>query len=667
MNAKLYKLIKYYLNIYKMKEPIKDLNQINKDFKLFLNQIKKDKSYDSVLIEKAFNFAKKAHLYQTRKNGEPFISHPLEVAKIVFSLGLDSQSVISAFLHDVVEDTDYTLNDIKSNFTKEISLIVDGLTKIDNVDKSSSEENKIKTLKKILLASAKDIRVLLIKICDRLHNMRTLGYVKEKEKQVKTARETLLIYVPIAQKIGLYSLKWELEDLSFKYLDPEMFKFIKNKLNMKREERDKVVSKAVFEIKEFLKSNDVSDKVIVLGRPKNFYSIYKKIKEKAKDFDDLFDLYAIRIITEDIGQCYTILGLLHEQFQSFPNRLKDYIANPKSNGYQSLHTVIFSRAIKNPVEIQIRTSEMHKLAEFGIAAHWRYKHLKEDKKFEKKISWLREVIQWEKEHKDNQEFLKLLKFDFFKDEIFVFTPKNDVITLPEKSTVLDFAYAIHTDIGNKAIKGKVNGEFTTIDRSLHSGDIVHIITKNNSKPHDKWLSFVKTSKARSKIREALNIKHSGKLSEFDDDIPFETLIKKIKNISNYKKIKKTGGCTFKYGDQIVGVIGKKGELTIHNASCDNAKYTLNKKVPLSWVKETNKQVTIKMVLKDRYGILIDVLNIVSGFNLNVSKLNTKVNKDSSVDLSIKILDGVYMDDLVKKLKSIDGLDSVIVTRSIFDF
>ncbi len=646
---------------------IKDLSQINKDFNKFLLELKKDKDYDINLIKKAYTFAKKAHLYQTRKTGEPYISHPVEVAKIAFQLGLDTSSIVAALLHDVVEDTNYTLKDIENEFSSEIALIVDGLTKIDVFDKSKKEEQKIETLRKILLASAKDIRILLIKLSDRLHNMRTLSNIKSKEKKLRISKETLLIYVPIAQKIGTYSLKWELEDLSFKYIDPDMYQYIKKKLNMKREEREKVVEKAVNEIKEFLKKNKMLDKVIVLGRPKNFYSIYKKIKDKAKQFEELYDLYAIRIITKDVGTCYVILGLLHEQFQSFPNRLKDYIANPKANGYQSLHTVIFSREINNPVEIQIRTEEMHKLAEFGIAAHWKYKNLKEDKKFEKKISWLREVMQWEKEHKDNQEFLKLLKFDFFEDEIFIFTPKNDIITLPEKSTVLDFAYAVHSDIGNKAVKGKINGVVSTLDKELKSGDIVEIITQNNSKPHERYLSFVKTSKARAKIREAVNIKHSGKINPIEAKIPFETLITKIKNLEKFKKIKKAGGCDFTYGDHIVGVINKKGELIIHNANCENAKYTIHKKIPLYWEKEKNKQVTINMILKDRYGLLIDILNVISEYNLKVFKMNTKVNKDASVDLSLKVLDGPYMNQLISKLKEIDNVDSVKISRSIFDF
>lgn len=641
----------------------KDLNNVNEKFESFIQSLD-SKKYNLQNIKNAYEFAKKAHVYQRRKSGEPFICHPLAVAEIVYSmLGLDESSIIAALLHDVAEDTEYTLKDIKELFGEEVMQIVNGLTKIDIFDKAKGSEN-IETLRKILLASAKDIRILLIKLSDRLHNMRTMSDMPA-EKKERISKETLLIYAPIAQKIGIYSLKWELEDLSLKYIDPETYAFLKSKLKLKREEREEIVKLGVEEIKTFLKNHKINQGIIVLGRPKNFYSIYKKIKNKTKEFDEILDLYAIRIITKDISQCYLILGLLHEHFQSFPNKLKDYIANPKSNGYQSLHTVIFSKTIKSPVEIQIRTEEMHKLAEFGIAAHWKYKNIKEDKKFDKKISWLREVLQWEKEHKDNQEFLKLLKYDFFEDEIFVFTPKSDILTLPESSTALDFAYAVHTDIGNKAVKCKINGIISTIDKILKSGDIVNIITQSNSRPQEKWLHFVKTSKARSKIRDALNIKHSGKKDLFETDISFDDLKNRIFRIEEFKKIRKAGCCNIIYGDHIVGVISKEKELVVHNASCENSRYTLNKKIQLSWKKEKNKKVTLIIDLKEKYGLLIDVLNIFTEFNLNISNLNTKVNKDGSVHMEIKVLDGPYMESLQIKLKELDNVESVKIIRGFF--
>ena len=651
-------------------EKRKTIFDIDIEFEEFLKKLN-SKLYVKKHIRDAYNLARKAHSGQVRKNGNPYILHPFEVTKIVVDLGLDEPSVISAILHDVVEDTNYTLKDIIDLFGKEVGIIVDGLTKISLVGNEKhireiKKERDVETLRKILLASAKDIRILLIKIADRLHNMRTLHFL-DSEKRKKIANDTLLIYVPIAQKIGLYKIKWELEDLAFKYKNSEMYKYIKNKINLKRIDREETILKAVFRIKEHLmKNNYGSKKITVLGRPKNFYSIYKKIKYDAKKFEDLYDLYAIRIIVKSIADCYIVLGLLHDSFQAFPDRLKDYIANPKSNGYQSIHTVIFCPTIKQPVEIQIRTDEMHKLAEFGIAAHWKYKNIGEDKKFEKKISWLREVMVWEKEHENNSDFLKLLKFDFFGDEIFIFTPKNDIITLPENATVLDFAYEVHSQIGNTAYKAKVNGLISTLDRILKSGDIVEIITNKSVKPNKRWLKFVKTSKSKIRIRNALNLKYNGKkLKDFKEEVPFEVLKTKILRLNEFKKVRNAKCCHIDYQDQIIGVFKNKHELVIHNASCDNAKYTIYNKIALSWKEEKSKIITLSMILKDKIGLLIDVLNIFGEFNLNLNKVNSKVNKDGSVNMEIKIEDGIYVDNLVKRLNKLDSVENIKVIRGLF--
>ncbi len=638
----------------------KDLSEINKDFKDFLDNLKP--GHNKKLIEEAYEFSKKAHIYQKRKSGEPFISHPLNVARIVADLGMDDQSIIAALLHDVVEDTEVNLEQIRKEFGEEIELLVDGLTKITGFGRKKEEVN-IEALRKVLLASAKDIRILIIKLCDRLHNMRTIRDMSE-EKKTRISKETILIYVPIAQKVGLYSLKWELEDLAFKYTDSEMYNLIKDKVNLKRTQREIIVEKSVKEIKDVLDANNVKN-VLVLGRPKNFYSIYKKIKDKAKTFEDIFDLYAIRIIVKDITSCYTVLGVLHENFQAFPDKLKDYITNPKANGYQSIHSVIFSRAIKCPVELQIRTENMHKLAEFGIAAHWRYKNLKEDKKFEKKIGWLREVLQWENEHKDSAEFLKLLKFDFFEDEIFTFTPKNDVIVLPENATVLDFAYAVHTEIGERAYKAKINGSMTTIDKTLKSGDIIEIITSKSVKPSEKWLTFVKTNKAKLKIRNSIQLKHSGKQNIEVDEVLFSKLRSKITRIDEFKKVRKAGCCKIDYGDQIVGVLGKNKELVIHNASCNNAKHTISEKIQLRWKEEKEKEITITMILKDKIGLLMDILNTFSSQNVNILSVNSKSLKNGDVNMTVTLLDGPYVEELATKLKKLEAVENVKISRGLF--
>lgn len=643
---------------------LQTLTDVNNEFTSFLGTLDKE-TYDKDSIKKAYEFAKKAHAFQRRRSGEPYIMHPVEVAKIVASFGMDNASIMAALLHDTVEDTEVTLIDVKKEFSEEIALLVDGLSKITQFGdrkKTIDFDEHISSLRKILLASAKDIRILIIKLCDRLHNMRTLKELPE-VKRVKKSQETMQIYVPIAQKIGIYALKWELEDLAFKFLNPDMFQEIKKRVGLKREEREEIVKKAVKDLKTEI---HFDKDVIVLGRPKNFYSIYKKIKNKSKEFEDIYDLYAIRIICKNVGECYTILGKCHEQFKIFPNRLKDYIANPKSNGYESIHTVVYSQAIKSPVELQIRTEDMNKLAEFGIAAHWKYKNLKEDKKFEQKISWLREVLQWEKEHADNQEFLKLLKFDFFEDEIFVFTPKNKVITLPEGASALDMAYAIHTEIGDHAYKCKVNGSVYTIDKTLKSGDIVEIIVNPSTKPNEKWLKFVRTSKARLKIRDYLDLKLKKSRKETSHSMTTEELFKKIARIETYKHVKVAGCCTFEYGDQLVGVFSKDKKIVIHNASCPNAKFSVSKKVPLRWIEEKEKEVTLYLTFNDRYGLVVDLLSIFSNYNANCTKMNTKVSKGGLVNMTVKLLDDDFIEKMVEDIKELDSLQSIKVARGILE-
>jgi GTP pyrophosphokinase len=653
------------INTYVKGPELKTIEIIDEDFEKFYGIISLD--FEKKKIREAYEFSKKAHAPQKRKSGEPYLLHPLAVATMVHSLGLDSNSIIAALLHDVVEDTDTSSNEIKQMFGDEVSMIVDGLTKIDGFAKTKSDE-KIEALRKVLLASAKDIRILIIKLCDRLHNMRTLGH-QSLEKKERIAKETMLIYAPIAQKIGLYSIKWELEDLSFKYINPDMYQFVKGKVNMQRKDREEVLDKAVIEIKNVLDTNKFKYKS-VLGRPKNFYSIYKKIKNNAKTFEDIYDLYAIRINVDSISDCYTLLGHIHDKFQAFPDRLKDYIANPKLNGYQSIHTTIFSKAINCPVEIQIRTEDMHKLAEFGVAAHWRYKTLKEDKKFDKKIAWLREVMMWEKEHKDNDEFMKLLKFDFFENEIFVFTPKNDVIVLPEDATVLDFAYSVHTEVGDKAFKGKVNGAACTLDKKLNSGDIVEVIINPNGKPSEKWLKFVQTNKARIKIRNTLNLKKSGPNNITVDDELFDTLKLKIKSIEDFKKTRKAGCCDFTYGEEIVGVIGGKGkdrELVVHNVDCDNAKFTINEKIGLKWKEQKTKEIVFELVLKDKIGLLMDILNLFASKNVSIVSINSKVLKNGDTNMILVLDEGNYIESLERKLREFSFVRSLKLKKKFFKF
>jgi guanosine-3',5'-bis(diphosphate) 3'-pyrophosphohydrolase len=455
---------------------------------------------DLNLVKKAYRYSIKAHQSQNRYSGQPYIFHLLEVAKILADLELDMITITAGILHDVIEDTDTQLSTIKEEFGEEIAMLVNGVTKLSRISFKTQEEQQAENFRKMFLAMAEDVRVILIKLADRLNNMRTLQYIQP-FRRLKIARETLDIYVPIANRLGISKIQWELEDLSLLYLEPIQYKAVVNRISKNRLEREKYVES----IKEIIKKElqKVKIEAEIHGRPKNIYSIYKKMKEREKDFFQIYDLIAIRIICNSVKDCYAILGLLHSIWKPMPGRFKDYIAMPKSNMYQSLHTTVVTFQ-GEPLEIQIRTWEMHKTAEYGIAAHWKYKEkidLKKDKKLEERLSWLRQILEWQKDLKDPKEFMESLKIGLFQDEVFTFTPKGDVKILPSGSTPIDFAYIIHTDVGHSCVGAKVNKKIVPLDYKLKSGDIVEILTsKLNRNPSRDWLKLVKTSGAKNKIR-----------------------------------------------------------------------------------------------------------------------------------------------------------------------
>ncbi len=452
-------------------------------------------------IKKAYDLANTMHKDQLRKSGEPYFVHPLAVAKILAELGMDENTIVAGLLHDVVEDTQYTKAELEVDFGSEVALLVDGVTKLGSLVFESKEERQAENLRKMFLAMSKDIRVLIIKLADRLHNLRTINYMNEKQIEEK-CRETLEIYAPLASRLGMYSLKFELEDISLKYLDPDAYYLLVEKVKEKKQQREENINLVIGEIKESLEDLNLH-KYEIKGRSKHFYSIYTKMKYHHKQLDEIFDLTAVRIIVETVKDCYAVLGVVHTLWKPIPGRFKDYVAMPKTNHYQSIHTTVIADN-GEPFEIQIRTYEMHRIAELGIAAHWKYKQGISNDQEEGKLAWLRQTLEWQKDMNDPAEFMETLKVDLFSNQVFVFTPKGDVIELPAGSTPLDFAFKIHSAIGAKCIGAKVNGKMVPIDHTLMNGNIVDIVTSSNSKgPSIDWLRIAQSSNARSKIRQWL--------------------------------------------------------------------------------------------------------------------------------------------------------------------
>ena len=450
-------------------------------------------------IIKAYHFAESAHEGQLRKSGEKYFTHPLQVALILAELEMDDNTIVAGLLHDVLEDTKYEYDEIVAEFGEEVAWLVDGVTKLTRLKYESKEERQAENLRKMFLAMAKDIRVIIIKLADRLHNMRTLEYMNEEKKKEK-AMETIEIYAPIADRLGISKIKWELEDTSLRFIDPEGYYELIEKVNKKRGEREEYIKHVISMLDESLV--DMGIKYEITGRPKHFYSIYKKMVYQNKSFEEIFDLTAIRVIVDNIKDCYGVLGIVHTLWKPIPGRFKDYIAMPKTNMYQSLHTTVIGPK-GEPFEIQIRTEDMHKIAEYGIAAHWKYKEGRvEEENIDKKLTWLRQMLEWQRDLKDPKEFVESLKIDLFTNQVFVFTPKGDVVELPVGSTPVDFAYKIHSGVGNSCIGGKVDGRIVPLDYKLKTGNIVEVITSAHSNgPSRDWLKFVKSTQAKNKIRQ----------------------------------------------------------------------------------------------------------------------------------------------------------------------
>ena len=614
-------------------------------------------------MNKALQFARKAHKGQKQVSGKPYVDHPIAVASLLKKYNQDTEVIVAGLLHDVVEDTSISIEKVRESFGDEIAKLVEGLTKIDKIHFESREDYNAENIRKVLLATADDIRVMLIKLADRLHNMRTLKDFRE-DKQRRISKETLEIYASIAHKLGVWRIKGELEDLSLRYLEPDVYHFLREKISGKREEREKITEMITDKIKKSLDEKGITARVN--GRAKYFFSIYRKMKKKNLDVDEIYDLIAIRIITKQIADCYAALGAVHDLWRPMPHRFKDYISVPKANGYQSLHTTLITGGGKM-LEVQIRTEDMHHLAEEGVAAHWRYQGTERDKQFDRKIAWLKQILDWKTKSNDATDFIETLKIDLFHDEIVVFTPKGDPISLPRKSTPIDFAYAVHTTIGNHCSKSKVNNRLMPLDTELKSGDIIEIMTQKNASPSRQWLKFVKTGKARSKIRSVLNIvsdldPKKGRILAEKKLKGYEGKIEDMIIFSGKKSLLKISKCCSpKFGEPIVGFYTKDKKVTIHKADCSNVHALANsKKAKVSWKKDAQEDVTtIIMTIDDRIGLMVDVLNIISAHRVNIKTINTKSKKDYVINkIGLQTKDIELVKKIISKIRSVNGIKDV---------
>ena len=675
----------------------------NYTIKDILEKVKKNKRWpDTKLIQKTYNYALQKHGEQVRKSGEPYIIHPTNVAYTIAELGLDEQTICAALLHDVVEDTDVTYEDIKNEFGQEIAEMVDGVTKLKKIQYATIEEHQVENYRKMFLAMGKDIRVIIIKLADRLHNMRTLQYLK-RDRQIAIAEETMQLYAPLANRLGLYAMKWELEDLGFRYLYPEEYEELVRGIEQKREERLAFIEKIMQDIRIQLKKQHIEAEVT--GRAKHLYSIYRKMIRDNKTLDQIYDLFALRIIVNSIKDCYAVLGVVHELYNPMPGRFKDYIAVPKPNMYQSIHTTLLGEK-GTPFEVQIRTWDMHRIAEYGIAAHWAYKEVNYGSKkgqqivnvAEDKLAWLRETLEWQQEMQDPQEFLETLKTELFEDEVYVFTPKGAIKVLPREATPIDFAYSIHAEIGNHMTGAKINSKMVPIITKIKNGDIIEIITSENSKgPSMDWLKFVKSTSAKNKIQQwfkkekkSENIEKGKEAIERElkrigighSDIFKQEYINPMLERYKYKNLEEmyaavgfgaiTGidNCLVKLsrccnplpGDEIIGYITKGRGVSVHRKDCVNINDLLkeeNRIIEVEWYNQekVTYSVEIEILANDRNGLLADIVQKVNDSKAKLLGVNARATKER-IAITELSLETDSLDSLNKIIRVLRKIDSV---------
>lgn len=631
------------------------------------------------LVERAYQFSAYAHRDHKRLSGEPYITHPLAVAGILADLEQDAMTICAALLHDVLEDAGITREQLAETFNAEIARLVEGVTKLSKISFVSREEKQAENFRKMFVAMGEDYRIIVIKLADRLHNMKTLQYLTP-TKQKETALETREIFAPLAHRMGMWRLKWELEDLAFMYLEPAQYAEIRRKVSESRASREEYIDNFIAMLSRLLTDNKI--KAEIKGRAKHFYSIFRKMVDHRLEFEDIYDLMAVRVITDKVHDCYDILGLVHDAWRPIPGRFRDYIAMPKSNGYQSLHTTVMAPGGR-PVEIQIRTREMHRTAEYGVAAHWRYKEGKTDALLDQKMAWFRQMLEWQSEMKDSSDFLASLKVDLMVEEIFAFTPKGDVFALPPGATPVDFAYRIHTEVGHRCVGAKVNGRIVPLDRALQNGDIVEIITGKKDAPSRDWLGFIKTTGARVKIKNWIKRQRSEEPVAEGGTLPLpEKGIAKVPVASRRKgkgknAVRVSGlenvlvrfsKCCYPLPfEKIVGFVSKGRGIAIHRADCANlgkAEKGSSRTVDVSWVADSGQYFPVALVVEafDRVGIFKDVLGQISegGTNISSARVDTRRGGVAFLFLVVEVKDTEQLERVIGSIKKI--ADVYEVTR-----
>jgi GTP pyrophosphokinase len=626
---------------------------------------------DLEIIVRAYDFAEKAHKGHKRLSGEPYLVHPLAVAEILVELEQDPITIAAALLHDVIEDADVSQEELEKGFGKEVAKMVEGVTKLGQLTFISREVRQAENFRKMFVAMGEDFRIIIIKLGDRLHNMRTLKYLPP-VKQKETALETREIFAPLAHRLGMWRLKWELEDLSFAYLEPAKYDETKNRVAETRDAREDYIQEFIREAKSMLKK--VGIEIQITGRPKHFYSIYRKMVDQNLEFDEIYDLTAVRVIVETIKECYAVLGVVHAAWKPIPGRFRDYIAMPKSNGYQSLHTTLIGPGGR-PVEVQIRTAEMHRVSEYGIASHWRYKEGVTDKSLDQKMSWFRQMLEWQEELKDAKDFMESLKIDLFVDEVFVFTPKGDVFGLPSGATPVDFAYRVHTEVGHRTVGAKVNGRIIPLDFKLRSGDIIEILTSKKDSPNMDWLRFIKTAAARVKVRnwhkrqrgiERVEAARAVVAEEEEKIKPLLVPKPKVRakaavTVSGLENVlvRFSRCCRPIPGEEIVGFITRGRGIAVHRKDCENIvgqEIQKEKLIKVDWNPKSEMlfPVEIEVEAFDRVGVLKDILAQVSEMKTNVSaaKVTTKRGSSAFLSLTVDMKDLEHLSKVIKAIRNV---------------